>query len=247
LAGTAAFSRSRLNCRLGGAEVDPDFGKDHPVFGNAVGYVQHVDVESLQDLACQHNVRISLSVVPGVFAAPDRAHAYINLDEDAECSIDKAEVAAAFNIGQNRVYDDDPCFALVALSEIASTALSPVVNDPGTAIGILGSFIRLFDIFSKPLSGDEQRDVRYDRALVPEISVDEMLDDAFRAIPRDGARVVEVQIRLQKALAAIATIPNAEIGKAARLQAHHALERARQGLQYQPDIDLVVDAAEWSR
>jgi uncharacterized membrane protein len=37
-------------------------------------------------------------------------------------------------IGDGRLYDDDPRFGLVVLSEIAGRALSPGVNDPGTAI-----------------------------------------------------------------------------------------------------------------
>lgn len=35
-------------------------------------------------------------------------------------------------------------FGLIALSEIACRALSPAVNDPGTAIAIIGRFVRLW-------------------------------------------------------------------------------------------------------
>lgn len=104
------------------------------------------------------------------------------------------------------MYDDDTRFALLALSEIASRALSRAVNDPGTAISIFGSFIRLFDVVAKPPSEDRPDSVRFDRVSVPELSVDELLQDAFRAIARDGAGIVKVQIRLQKALHAIASL-----------------------------------------
>ena len=45
--------------------------------------------------------------------------------EDAEA------IAATFVIGGSRVFDQDPRFGLLVLSEIASRALSPAVNDPG--------------------------------------------------------------------------------------------------------------------
>ena len=74
-----------------------------------------------------------------------------------------------------------------------------------------------------------------------------MIDDAFRAIARDGAQLVEVQIRLQKALRAIAALRNARLTDAARRQSRAALTRAIKALEFEPDIDLVESAAEWSK
>lgn len=41
---------------------------------------------------------------------------------------------------------------------------------------------------------------------MPEISLQDMFDDAFTAIARDGAGVIEVTIRLEKAFESLATI-----------------------------------------
>ena len=246
-AGVKAFTRNRLSRRLGGTAIEPGLNEDNPVFSDTTGYVQHVNVEALQEFACRHQIRITLSGVPGVFIAPGRALAYLHFDEDPESSLDVSALVEAFDIGDSRVYDDDPRFALVALSEIASRALSPAVNDPGTAITIFGSFIRLFSIYAKPLSDGEEADVRFDRILVEELSVEEMIDDAFRAIARDGAPLVEVQIRLQKALRAIAELHDAQLTEAARKQSRAALTRAKKALEFEPDFDLVDYAAEWSK
>lgn len=246
-AGVEAFSRSRLDCRLGGAEIGPDPSDNHPVYADKIGYVQHVNVATLQEIASDNKIRIRLSAVPGVFVAPGRPVAYLQFEDGASNSDEVSGVAGAFDIGGSRVYDYDPRFALLALSEIASRALSPAVNDPGTAIGIFGSFIRLFNIYASPLSDGEKKDVQYDRVLVPEMSVDEMLDDAFRAIARDGAGIVEVQIRLQKALQAIAAMPNERTAKAAKNQSRAALERAKKAIGFEADIELVQVAAGWSQ
>ncbi len=246
-AGIEAFSRNRMNRRLGGAEIRAGIEMSNPLFANDIGYVQHVNMQSLQEFAIQNDTQIRLSAVPGVFVAPGRPLAYLHKDKDSLSSDDVTELVGAFEIDHCRVYDDDPRFALVALSEIASRALSPAVNDPGTAIGIFGSFIRIFDVYSRPLGEDEQCSVRFDRVFVPDISIDEMLDDAFRAIARDGAGIVEVQIRLQKALKAIASMPCKRLSNAAKNQSRSALQRAVKALEFESEIRLVNGAAEWSQ
>ncbi len=246
-AGIEAFSRNRMNRRLGGAKIRAGIDMSNPLFANDIGYVQHVNMQSLQEFATRNDTQISLSAVPGVFVAPGRPLAYLHTDEGSLSSDDVKELVGAFEIDRCRAFDDDPRFALVALSEIASRALSPAVNDPGTAIGIFGSFIRIFDVYSKPLSEDGQGTVRFDRVFVPDISIEEMLDDAFRAIARDGAGIVEVQIRLQKALKAIASMPCKRLSDAAKNQSRSVLQRAVKALESESEIRLVNDAAEWSQ
>jgi uncharacterized membrane protein len=52
-----------------------------------------------------------------------------------------------------RYFHEDPRFGLITLSEIASRALSPAVND-GTAIQIISSHVRLFSLWE---TGDGKR------------------------------------------------------------------------------------------
>jgi uncharacterized membrane protein len=246
-AGMAAFRRRRVDSRLGGAEVASGDAEGRPIYANTIGYVQHVNVEALQACAEDHGVRIRVDAVPGIFVAPGRALAHVAGDGEEASAVDADAIRAAFDIGDSRVYDDDPRFALVALSEIASRALSPGINDPGTAITIFGSFIRLFDAYAKPLAEDEEREVRFERVLVPAMSSRDLMDDAFSAIARDGASLVEVQVRLQKALRAIAAMPNEDLAQAAREQAQAALERAEGAISFPTDFERVSAAAAWWR
>ncbi len=89
----------------------------------------------------------------------------------------------------------------MTLAEVAARALSPAVNDVGTAIDIVGTFVRLLANWAEPPAGVE---VTYDRVSAPAVSVADMFDDAFTAISRDGAGLIELQIRLQKAFISLA-------------------------------------------
>ncbi|MFY8195100.1 MAG: DUF2254 family protein, partial [Novosphingobium sp.] len=45
-----------------------------------------------------------------------------------------------------------------------------------------------------------------DRVIVPSMSFPELLEDFYRPIARDGAGQIEVAVRLQKSLAALAVL-----------------------------------------
>ncbi|MEZ5202287.1 MAG: DUF2254 family protein [Micropruina glycogenica] len=67
-------------------------------------------------------------------------------------------VRRAFEINAHRTYDQDPRLGLVALAEIAIRALSPAVNDPGTAIEVLGALERVtLVLLGSDPSGEAQR------------------------------------------------------------------------------------------
>ena len=120
------------------------------VFAASVGYVQHIDIAALQAWAEEAQARVVVAALPGTFAAPGRALAYVSRPPGGQAAVDVQRVVEAFQIGGDRLFDDDPRFGLVVLSEIAGRALSPAVNDPGTAIDIVGTLVRLFALWSEP-------------------------------------------------------------------------------------------------
>lgn len=209
------------------------------VFATRVGYVQHIDIAELQSWAEKTDALVHVASLPGTFVAPGRPLAYINTSGSGS---DNDRVAASFEIGAHRIFDDDPRFGLVVLSEIAGRALSPAVNDPGTAIVIIGTLVRLFALWSEPVTNADSPAPKYDRVTVPEVSVQDMFDDAFTAIARDGAGTVEVSVRLQKALQSLASIDNAPMRIAARRHSVQALERARIAMELPADLAAVREA-----
>ena len=116
---------------------------------------------------------MSVVSLPGTFAAPDTVLAGVHAESGEMSGIDRGSIAKAFLIGDARVFDDAPRLGLIVLSEIASRALSPAVNDPGTAIDVIGMLVRLFVLWSGPVAPVEHRAAAVpacDRVEVPELS-----------------------------------------------------------------------------
>ena len=132
------------------------------------------------------------------------------------------------------------------LSEIASRALSPAVNDSGTAIDVIGTFVRLFALWCQPVQDDEAAPPEFDRVIVPTLSTDDMFDDAFTAIARDGAGAIEVAARLQKALKTLASIGDDAMQRAAKRHARRALARAEGALGLPEEVEIVRALSEFA-
>ena len=252
-AAAGALKRRRDAPTLCGAPITSDARESEresergrAVFAATVGYVQHIDVAALQAWAKESQVRVCIAALPGTFTTPDRALAYISALAADPADMDCTLVVESFQIGGDRFFDDDPRFGLVVLSEIAGRALSPTVNDPGTAIDVIGTLTRLFTLWSEPAASDDDALPKYDRIDVPAISVRDMFDDAFTAIARDGAGMVEVSVRLQKSLHALASIGDAEMRDAAIDHARLALKRAQRALDLPEDLAVVRDAAKFA-
>lgn len=214
-----------------------------PVYAKTVGYVQHVDVPALQTWAEQAKARVLVAALPGTFATPDRPLAYVIRDSSESTVSEWAAVVESFQVGQERRFDDDPRFGLVVLSEIAGRALSPAINDPGTAVEVVGRLVRLFHLWCEPRTTQGEDRPQYERVEVPEISVGDMFDDAFTAIARDGAGHVEVSVRLQKALFSLASVEDPKVREAANYHSELALERCRVALDVAEDLETVRKAA----
>jgi uncharacterized membrane protein len=236
----AAIRRRQAAPNLGGGCAQIPLSGGKPLFGLQVGYVQHVDVEALQVFAQEADCRVVVAALPGTFATPDRPLAYIIGSGNSE---KEAQVAKAFTIGGDRVLENDPRFGFVMLSEIAGRALSPAVNDPGTAIDIVGTTVRLFCLWLNVAGTGAAQAPTCDRVDVPSLSVHDMFDDAFTAIARDGAGTIEVAIRLQKAFVSLASLGDTAVRDAAIHHARTAMTRSEKALGLPEEIASVRELA----
>jgi uncharacterized membrane protein len=243
----AALQRRRSAPTLRGVPAGRGQCGGQAVYGGTIGYVQRVDITALQAYAERAQLRVTVAALPGAFSAPGRALAYATPDGGDWSRSDTSQIANAFYIGKDRQFDEDPRFGLVVLSEIASRALSPAVNDPGTAILIIGVFVRLFALWTEPIKTRNAKLHECDRVEVPEISLRDMFDDAFTAIARDGAGSIEVAGRLQKAFASLAWLEDPTMRDAAIHHARLALARAESALRLPEDLEVVRNAARFAR
>ncbi|MBL3573157.1 DUF2254 domain-containing protein [Rhodovulum sulfidophilum] len=197
-----------------------------PVPAPRGGYVQLVDMAALSVLAEKAGAEIWVAAVPGSFLVAGRALAHVNPPGD----IDHDAICAAFEIEAVRSFEQDARFALAVLSEIASRALSPGLNDPGTAIDILGRLEQL--LAECPPAGDE---IRYPRLHAPPLRADDLVEDAFAAIARDGASMREVARRLIHALNTLRQGDDPALARAAEAMTRRALAHAEAALVLDED------------
>lgn len=256
-------ARKALEARLAQPYLggEPLLDPDHdipadavPVMGQEIGYVQHIDMPALAAFCAEHQTHIYLSVLPGAFIYPDKpmlwvAPAPVLQDSGtgradpanaSRANVDRAAwsqpLQAAFSMGNERSFDQDPRFGLVVLSEIATRALSAAVNDPGTAIGVIGRLTRLLNTWAqasrKPSDADAEKgqEPDYPHVHVPPVTAMDLFDDAFMLIARDGAGMIEVQLPLQKSLLALSRVGDATFAEAARVHSRMALDRAEAAL-----------------
>lgn len=169
-----------------------------------VGYVQHIDMPALEAFAQKHAALIYLEILPGSFVNEGELLAQmVSAGTEMLDDSQMIEVLSAVIIGVRRTFEHDPRFGLSVLSEIASRALSPAVNDPGTAIDVIGRGIRAFNTYARS-SRPEKPETLCSCVLTHRLSMEDMFDDFFSPIARDGAALIEVNIRLVKALASLA-------------------------------------------
>ncbi|WP_109466566.1 DUF2254 domain-containing protein [Albibacillus kandeliae] len=230
---------------LGGGPLG-DETRGAPVPSDTVGYVQFIDTDKLSAICEDLGAEIDVQVLPGVFVYQGSVLARVaGQDEVAEEAAER--IRDTFTIGLVRTIDQDPRFGLVVLCEVAQRALSPGVNDPGTAIDVIGRQTRLLSYWGDAWEGADRVEPKYPRLRVPALDYHDMFEDAFNLIARDGAAQVEVVLRLTKALKALTTIGPEPSRAAARRQLEVALTRARAQLPIDDDHRRLDEALEMPR
>ena len=185
-----------------------------PVTDPRRGYLQHLDAEGLASWACKRGTIIRLLVRPGDYVFPGAAIAMLcPLVDGADAAIRNATA-----LGPRRVSSEDLEFAVRQLVEVAVRALSPGINDPHTAIGVLDRLAAgLCDLAPRHLpTGVAVRDGRA-VLLIPATDYDGLVDTMFNMIRQNAASSAGVLIRLIEVLTAVAGVER----DPARLQTLH--------------------------
>lgn len=231
-AATDAMRNRHRHPYLGGqpfTDVDRVPEGARAVYGDSIGYLAHIDMSALSKVCEAQDCHMFVNVLPGAYVVPTEPIAWLTGDCDDEVL---AAVREAFTVDEERSFDQDPRFGVSVLSEIASRALSPAMNDPGTAIDVIGRMVRLLNLWAVPAELDE---CEHPRVHVPPILVQDLFDDAFTPIARDGAATVEVALRLQKALRTLSRLGGPEYRVAALRHSAEALLRAEQAMTLEAD------------
>lgn len=230
----------RLGCAAG---VPPAVAL--AVFADDSAHVEMVDLESLEGWAEKHGAEIYIISPPGAFATPERPLAQVAFAVPPGEMPDFAPVRRAFVTGLQRSFEADPRFGLITMSEIASRALSPAVNDPGTAIDIVRRMIVIFETWDAILQEGEGAP-RHRHIFLDPLEAAPLFEDAFRGAERDGAGFVEVGVWLQNCFHCLASASDPGIRQEAVTHSRMALARAEAALGYDGDLETLRAAARWS-
>lgn len=213
-----AYARSP---RLGGAEGHVADGVE--IGSAAAGHVQNIDVRLLQSLAEAQDRQVEVLVRPGAFMMRGQPLARLSGDSPDEEGL--AAWREAFILDADRTFDQDPRYGLIVLGEIAAKALSPGINDAGTAIQVIGAGARLLDDWALTCQGAEGDSGICSRLFVPTVSARDMVEDLYAPIIRYGSSDVSVAIKMQKTLAVLSQ-RDGDLGRAALHTARWGREAA---------------------
>ena len=145
------------------------------------------------------------------------------LPADDEHGVDA--LREAFVIGAERSFEQDPAYGLIVLGEIAQRALSPGINDPGTAIAVLSSQTRLLIRALRTPADDDPAPCDRVSAAPPDASA--LPGIAYEPIARCCTDQFDVMLQLLRHLEAIVLNAPAPVDEAVRALVRRTLSRAR--------------------
>ncbi len=213
-------------------------GDVKPLTSPEVGYIQHVDMATLERVIARHGLTCWLEALPGQFV--HRATPLLHTRLTALSDEERTELQRAFIYAKERTFEQDPRFGVAVLAEIASRALSPAVNDPGTAIDVMGRLVRVLSQWDAPAT----LEVQFPSLVVKPIEPFDILADGFRPIARDGAGLVEVQRQLQEALVGLAVHAPAVFREPSKALSREAISRAEHAGIHPNDLERIRVAAD---
>ncbi len=211
---------------------DPDSagsGGRKPVRATRAGYVQQIFQDRLQDSAEAEDVRIFVVARIGAYLQAGEVLAHVEGDADAVAEA----VRMAVVIDSTRSFQQDPGFGVLVLTEIASRALSPGINDPQTAIDMVN---RLATVLAQADPPHDREAPRLDRVWMVPPDLDGFFRMSFDRIARDAGGMVEVHQAIAEALKALSRTAGPTLAAFADAGAARCALRAEMELDRDPDL-----------
>ncbi|MAT89094.1 MAG: hypothetical protein CMC35_00260 [Flavobacteriaceae bacterium] len=110
------------------------------------GYFQNISLKNIMDIAEAHDTRIYICQPKGLFVLKNVPFLYSEKELEEE-TIDA--LLSNINFARGELVEDNYILAFKQMTEIAVKAMSPGVNDPGTAINAIDYLTELFSLRMK--------------------------------------------------------------------------------------------------
>ena len=195
--------------------------KATPVASQKTGYIQAIDHSYLLSITKRHDIAVQIQARSGDFIIADSEIVTILSKEPLEEDLTR-EINSAFFVGRNKTAEQDIEFSLDQLVDVAVRALSPRVNDPGTAIVCLDYLAAAIGrAASKQFpSGLYRDDEGSARVFACSFSFRGLCDAAFLQIRQNSRSSVSVHLRMLEVLDRLAPL----VSRSERIESlrHHA-------------------------
>ncbi len=201
-----------------------------PVFAARSGYVVRMMASALDSAAedCGGAIYIIVDVGEHITKGDPIAFTTGHTEKMTEA------VEQNIDIGHHRDIEQDPNFGLLMLAEIGEKALSPGVNDGGTAIDMIDRMAELAE------THEDLGETTYKNLWMPPLNTGDIIRRPFDLISRYAITSLEVQEVLLKRLDILSRHPDPDIVKAAREVAQDAFDRAQEALPTKVDKAKLV-------
>jgi uncharacterized membrane protein len=171
------------------------------VRATAGGYVQAIDADVLSSLARERDALVRVQVRPGSFVR--RGSVLLTVAPSPDRSpADDGPFQGAFIIGRDRIGTQDVTFFIDQLVQLAVRALSPGINDPGTARLCIDRLEQALchlggRAMPSPARSDDQGRLR---VLACPLTFPDIAETSFHEIARYAGSSVSVICRLLEAV-----------------------------------------------
>jgi uncharacterized membrane protein len=205
---TETSSRQRRSCGTQQWRRQARGHRGFLVAASGQGYVQTVDYDGLAAWSRSHDCCLQVRVRAGDFIIKGTCvfKVYGCASETLERELDRLN--ARIVTGPVRTAAQDPEFPITQLSQIAARALSPGINDPGTAISCVDSFcLALAEIVDRDLPGNQFLDDEGEaRLLARTLDFGGLLKAVFAPLRQFARTNVSVTIGLYESLCRLAEL-----------------------------------------
>lgn len=229
----------------GSGDLPPSsYERPRLIEATAGGYIQAIDGERLMTLAQEQDLVLRVQARPGTFVRKGRVLVAIDA-APLRSDWDEEPFREAFILGAHRTGTQDVEFFVDQLVELALRALSPSINDPGTA----GMCVDRLEQALCQLAGRRIPSAcRYGedgrlRIVARPVTFADVADSAFEEIARHGAASVTVTRRLLDAIGGIASCVERDSDRQALVRHATAIAaRTRDARFAELDRSLIADS-----